>query len=101
MTIVNLKYNEYDVELHYGIYLNNGRHALSLIDKTDTEPIATCTINLPTHQIEKDEVAIKSYSENEGMLEWLMKYKIVSKPIRFVPAGFVVVPICKLLIQPN
>ena len=53
----------------HGTY-DNGRAALRLIGKMG--PIATCTVNLFDKKMEQDEVAIKDYAENEGMLDALM-----------------------------
>lgn len=53
---------------------------------------AICTTQLPG--IEKDEVAIKNWSENEGMLDLLLDEGIVMQPHRWVRSGFVNVPIC-------
>jgi hypothetical protein len=38
------------------------------------------------------------WSENEGVLDDLIKFNIISKPISTVPTGFVVAHKCKLLI---
>lgn len=43
-----------------------------------------------------DEIAIKNYSENEGLLEQLIEQKIVTHPHRFIGSRFVNMPICKL-----
>lgn len=78
----------------------NGRIALELIDADvpyRNESVAVCTVNLPNVRMAADEVAIKDYSENEGMLNVLIAHGIVSTPLRYVQSGFVEIPICKLL----
>lgn len=72
----------------------NGRIALSLvaIDSTNNydqevwpgEQIARATVNIPEAHLEPNEVIIKSYSENAGMLEALQEAKIVSKTKRLI-----------------
>jgi hypothetical protein len=59
------------------------------------------TSHLPLEDISKDELVVKDYSENEGILQELIRLKIVEAPKRFVRSGFVSLPICKLLINPN
>ena len=43
------------------------------------------------------EVAIKDWSENEGILDFLVQNKIVKEPHRFVESGYVKIPICELI----
>ena len=58
---------------HLGVgYYENNRLALRLFDSATTEPVATCTTNVPCIPLEEDEVLVKSYGENEGMLEALI-----------------------------
>lgn len=43
-------------------------------------------------------VLIKDYSENEGVLEALVKAGIVEEPTDAVASGFAMIPVCKLLV---
>lgn len=74
----------------------NGRVALILMDNEGQVTIAT--VNLPEHDLQPGEVIIKSYSENEGMLDFLTNNNIVSATGREIQTGFVTVHVCKLLI---
>ena len=81
------------------VYLNkstypSGLTKITLIDVEDGIPFANCTV--PFSDLEKNEVAVKDYSENEGMLEFLVKNHIVQAPHRFIESGFVKIPVCKL-----
>lgn len=76
----------------------NGRTAIQFLDAEDGCPIVMATVNLPDADIAEDEVAIKDYSENEGILQELMDQGVVSAPLRYKASGFVRVPICKILI---
>jgi hypothetical protein len=80
-------------KLHYG----NGRVALQLIDAVDGEPIATATVNLPDIPAEPDEVFIRDFSENEGMLAALAQAGVVQPTGEIVRSGFIEVPRVKLL----
>lgn len=77
-----------------------GGLAMSLVDYITGEPIATCTVNIPevAHRINKDEVLIKDWSENEGMLAGLIQAGIVEDTGLTVPTGFVKAHVCKVLI---
>ena len=63
----------------------------------DGFPFAKCTVNIPG--LEKDEVAIKDYSENEGMLDFLLSNSIVEKPHRYEHSGYVRIPVCKMSVS--
>jgi hypothetical protein len=89
-----LGYDAYMMKRKY----SNGRLALEFLDTEDGCPIVMATVNLPDAVIAKDEVAIKNYSENDGILQELIEQGVVSAPIRFEPSGFVDIPICKVLI---
>jgi hypothetical protein len=75
----------------------DGNTAIQLVDAEDGAPIATATINVPDAELPEDQVVIKDYSENAGMLDVLYEAGIISDPIGFVMTGFVPSPICKLL----
>lgn len=88
---------EYNCLLHKRMY-ENGRVCLHLLDEEDGSPVATATINLPKEELGDDEVFVKDYSENEGMLSCLIEAGIVSEPVAYLERMFVTVPKCKLLI---
>ena len=96
---MKVKFHKWDCQVTFRKY-GNGRTAIELIEtKEPFESVAIASVNLPNEPMEEDEIAIKSYSENEGMLECLVKYKVVSKPVRIVQSGFVSIAVCKLLIK--
>jgi hypothetical protein len=76
-------------------YYSNGRLALSLTDEEG--PVAVATVNVVGEPLEEGEVCIKDYSENEGMFAALVAAGLVeTEPVRWVPQGFVEVPVGKL-----
>lgn len=93
-----VQFRHYECELEVRRY-SNGRPALQLRDSKDGSPVAVATVNLPGLPIPGDCVAIKDYSENEGMLDALMQQGVVGKPISYVTSGFVRIPICPLLVS--
>jgi hypothetical protein len=96
MTNKKIKFLDWDCLLTLGRYPNN-RLALDLVSDDELhEPVARCTSNIPDMDLADDEVAIKDYSENEGMFECLYKHHIIQLPTREVQSGFVTLPVCKL-----
>lgn len=75
---------------HYGVGNKpEMRIALSGIDPETGERLHTCTVNFPDIDVTPQCVWIKSWSENEGMLEALIKAKIGTTTGRSVRAGHV------------
>lgn len=95
---MRIKFRNWDCLLTKRHYQND-RIALELIDYHDGEPIATATVNVPEIQLQANQVLIKDYSENEGMLTALEKAGIVKSTGTFVQSGFVQIPVCELLID--
>jgi hypothetical protein len=89
----NLLGEIYKVRVKIGKY-PKGNNSIELYDLEDGFPFAKSTVNLPG--LERDEVAIKNYSENEGMLDFLVDNGIVHSPHRSERSGFVTVPVCKI-----
>lgn len=95
--MAKIKFKHWNCILVQGYYSNN-RIALQLIDEEDRSPVAKCTVNLPDEPLAEDEVAIKNWSENKGILEVLIDARIISPPHRTVKTGHCVADICYLLI---
>jgi len=93
-----VKFMQWDCKVLKRKYTNNDRVALELSDATDGETIAIATINVPEVALAPDEVIIKDYSENAGMLDCLLKAGIVEKSGRTVKHGYTESPICILCI---
>jgi hypothetical protein len=93
------QFRNHAVALRYVEYGNKRIAIMAYTVKAgrDDEPDFVATVNLPEVPMAIDEVAVKDYSENEGMLDWLVSHGIVSEPVRYVGSGFSTIPICKLL----
>lgn len=76
---------------------SNGRTSLMLMDFEDGFPYATATVDIPHVDLKEREVIIKDYSENTGMLEFLVKNNIVKETGKVVKSGFITTPIAELL----
>lgn len=73
-------------------YVQGGATAWQLFD-ANGDDYAVITINLPG--LAPDELAIKSYSENEGVLEALLAADVIELPHRWVASGFVSIPVVR------
>lgn len=94
------RYKNWDVTLVLSHYADDlARSAIQLV-AADTErnrqlevypgePIATATVNIPLAPLQHEQTLIKSWSENEGMLEWLYTHGLVEPTGQFVESGFV------------
>ena len=80
-----------------GMYAND-RIALKMYQKG--EPLCVPSVNLPNTPLGENEIFIKNWSENEGVLEALVKAGIVEDTGQTVPTGFVEANVCRLLIDP-
>ncbi len=84
-----------------GYYNAGSRLAIQLLsDEEDAdkgvfygEPIAVATVNIPELQLKDNEICIKNYSENEGMIDTLQKAGLITEVKREVSTGFVTVHI--------
>ena len=69
--------------------------AIQLTEVGTNEDIATASVWISG--LEKGEIAIKDYSENEGMMDALIEAGIVTEPVMFIDSGWVKIPVCRLL----
>jgi hypothetical protein len=79
-----------------GEYADNGRPAIELFDVIEGSPYAVASVNLPHIHLEENEVLIKDYSENEGVMNFLLKNNIVTNTGKIVCHGYVVLNVCLL-----
>ena len=88
---------------HYRVYLKkaayaNTRVALLLMSTEDGSQVACATVNIPEHDLQPGEIIVKTWSENESMLDFLIRNHIVEDTGREIPTGFVRARVCKLLV---
>jgi hypothetical protein len=88
-------------------YGGTDRIALQLTAVEDRSPVAgtegtarsaIATLHMPELFLAADEVVIKDYSENTGMLDLLVAAGVVSPPLRTVQSGFVTLFVCRCLL---
>ncbi len=86
------------MQVRWGRY-SNGRVAMQLVDEEG--PVATATVNVPEADLGPDEVCIKDYGENAGVLDLLVLMDVVVPTGRRILTGFVDVPVARLLVAPG
>lgn len=93
----SVQFGDWDCVVSKDAYSNGGRIALLLEDAEDGSRIATATLNIPDVPLADNEVLIKDYSENAGMLVALIEAGIVIPTGKYVETGFVTVPVCQYI----
>lgn len=92
---MKLEYNGYKVSLKTDTYKESGDRIISLVDAQGL-PLLTATVNIPNKNLKNDEVFIKNWSENRGILTWLQDKGIVTEVIETYPIGMAFAQKCKI-----
>ena len=95
--MLKVKFKEWNCIAQFSHYNANDRVAIQLVEEGTYDPIATATINLPTVNIKPGNVAIKDYSENEGMVKSLTDAGIIGELKAIHYSGHVQIGIYELL----
>ncbi|HMQ33718.1 MAG TPA: hypothetical protein PKD53_23500 [Chloroflexaceae bacterium] len=80
MTARRVEFQGWPCQIVRASYGATERIALLLYDLNDGSPVAVATVHVPDLPLAADEVVIKDYSENEGMLNTLVSAGIVARP---------------------
>lgn len=85
-------------DLYVGRYADGGGVALQLVERATGEPWAKATANLPDDRrhLGPDEVFIKDYSENVGMMDALALAGVATDTGRRVVTGYVMAVVARL-----
>ena len=78
---------------------SNGRTAIVLVG-ADGESAAVASVNVPEAPLKANQLLIKDYSENAGILAALEKAGVVKTLGVCFRLGHVSVPVCELLVDP-
>lgn len=96
MSDIRVSFAGHEGVLAYGRY-PNGRLALLIVDEEeDDDVIVTITANLPDMDMDEDEVAVKTYSENEGIIKALDPTRILVEQVGVESNGFAIFPVYKV-----
>lgn len=91
----NCNQHNVNVELHY---YENGRIAI-ILTHNELGKLMVASVNIPEIKLDKNQVLIKNYSENEGILDELINNKIIEDTGITIPCGYVNAHLCNLLIE--
>ncbi len=84
-----------DIQILWGSY-SNSRPALQLFT-AQGEVLAKASVNVPEVAIDDPTIIfIKDYSENEGILAFLIEHEIVVNTGLTIPSGYVILNVCKI-----
>ncbi len=73
------------------------RKAIMLMDIKDNQMVAVATVNMPDYPCEENQVYVKDYSENTGMIEALICAGLVKpEKIDEIKHQFVTIPLMEL-----
>ena len=61
----------YTVEIQVGQYASNGRVMLDVYEKDTSDSFGIITVNIPDVELNKDEICVKTWSENEWVTQLL------------------------------
>ena len=92
-----LKFGDKECLLEMGRYITNNRLSVTLVDAHSEETLLVATQNVEHVKMARNEVAIKTDNENEGILDLLIKEKIVEVTGRTASSGWGRYPIVKVL----
>ena len=92
---MKIKFKRWNCTVFPTFYVTENRKAIVLKDNEGV--VATTTVNMPGYPCEEDQIYVKDYSENEGMLQTLIDNKIVfPDPINVLGGNFVSIPLMQL-----
>lgn len=99
---VTLSRKRYTAQLRWFKYQVDNRIGLELIDAGNDamflgERIAMASVNLPEIPLPDGCIFIKTWSQNEGLLDQLVAAGVVSEPVGWVPAGHARAAMCRIL----
>ena len=95
--MLKVKFKEWNCIAKFANYNSNNRVAIQLVEETTREPIATDSVNLTNVILKENQIAIKDYSENEGMAKALQKAGIIGELKSINYSGHVKIGIYELL----
>lgn len=88
---MELTHKGYECEVVFDLYADNKNVAIILLDKGDDEIVSVASVNVD-HKPADNVVGIKTWSENEGIVDSLVKGNVIKDDLLYMePTGFVAV----------
>lgn len=82
-------------DVYLGQY-DNRRLAIQLVERETGEPWTKATVNVVDVPLQPDEMCVKDYAENEGMLDALTAAGLVDAVVGAADSGYVEIPIVRM-----
>lgn len=99
--MIKVQFKQWSCKAQFVTY-SNKRNAIQLVNIADGSLAAIATVNMPNHKLNNEnEIFIKDWGENEGMVEALREAGIVGKLLGHIESGWVDVPKLELLYNPT
>ena len=86
---IKFVYNNEELCFKISCYLRDGAVAIIIEAVYVYETYATLTVNIPCTILEKDEILVKTWSENEPITDFLRNSEFFEDTGKRVPTGFV------------
>lgn len=93
--MLKMKWHRWDCVLQKGRYIDNSI-AILLIDEHNGGPVGKATVAIQGANHKDNQIVVKDYSENEGMLDALKGIGLVTNVERWIETGWVKVPVCNI-----
>jgi hypothetical protein len=93
--MLKMEWHGWDCILQKGRYIDNSI-AILLFDAHDGEPVSKATVAIDGANLKENQIIVKDYSENEGMLDALISIGLVTSVERWIETGYVRVPVCNI-----
>lgn len=84
--------------IFFGEYQSNKKTAMVLQDETDPDEQYILSVNLVDAVLRPDQMNVKTWGENAGLLEKLQGAGILSESLAEIPTGYVKSPLVNILI---
>ena len=85
---------ECDIEI--GKYFKTNKNYIKFIEKETGEPWTTASVNIPDIHIGDEDVILKIYSENSGIMQDLLDNDIIEEPHSYIQSQMVQFPVARI-----
>ena len=94
---MNIQFKSWNCKVIATHYAHDMSKAIHLIDANTHEPITKATVHVDHDAISDSVIAIKDYSENEGMVDTLVNVGIIHpEPVATITTNHVSIPMHEL-----
>jgi len=96
--MVKVKFMDVDCSIEWQQYQQGG---VAIQLWCEDGPMGKATVCMPEYPLGENQVIIKDYAENAGMLKALVDAGVVKDTGNVAPSGYIVGNVCDLLVKPE